>query len=270
MDAFNIWHSEWCFEVQRFKHSETTISFTPRCDRSKSIKARYDANCVQHLGLRAALRSKRSEGSRLYRKVMLGRQETKGWGSGLHRKILRALGLQPPLLSWDLVICIVQYISALCVVILFIINSYFISILVQVILECEKHAKLVICVYLSVLCDIMLRALLSSLVNSIPLHNALFHAQPDKVWEESWSPRYLLFRFASMLTSDPPRRRITPILFCPTSSFPDTSLPQPHYKMAIGTFSIFSHFYHINGIIPSEAAFQVCLKEKHIQSTSVR
>ena len=54
-----------------------------------------------------------------------------------------------------------------------------------VILGCEKHAKLLICVYLSVLCDIMLRALLSSLVNSIPLHNALFHAQPDKVWEES-------------------------------------------------------------------------------------
>ena len=54
-----------------------------------------------------------------------------------------------------------------------------------VILGCEEHAQLLICVYLPVLCDIMLRALLSSLVNSIPLHNALFHSQPDKVWEES-------------------------------------------------------------------------------------
>ena len=39
MDAFNSWPSEWCFEVQRFKHGETTISFTPRCDRSKSLKS---------------------------------------------------------------------------------------------------------------------------------------------------------------------------------------------------------------------------------------
>ena len=54
-----------------------------------------------------------------------------------------------------------------------------------VILGCEKHAKLLICVYLSVLCDTMLCALFSSLVNSIPLHNAIFHAQPDKVWEGS-------------------------------------------------------------------------------------
>lgn len=57
--------------------------------------------------------------ARLYRKVMLGRQEMKGWGTELHRKILRAIGLQPPLLSWDLVICIVQYISPLCVMLLF-------------------------------------------------------------------------------------------------------------------------------------------------------
>ena len=53
-----------------------------------------------------------------------------------------------------------------------------------VILGCEKHVQLLICIYLAVLCD-MLRALLSSIVNSILLHNALFHAQPDKVWVES-------------------------------------------------------------------------------------
>ena len=35
-----------------------------------------------------------------------------------------------------------------------------------VILGCEKHVQLLICVYLAVLCDIMLRALLSSIVNS--------------------------------------------------------------------------------------------------------
>ena len=35
-----------------------------------------------------------------------------------------------------------------------------------VILGCEKHVQLVICVYLAVLGDIMLRALLSSIVNS--------------------------------------------------------------------------------------------------------
>ena len=49
----------------------------------------------------------------------------------------------------------------------------------------EKHVQLLLCVYLAVLCDIMLRALLSSIVNSILLHNTLFHAQPDKVWVES-------------------------------------------------------------------------------------
>ena len=125
-----VWKVTLSFFLRRLIQWVFTI-FVPFATKQQ-LKARYDANCVQHLGLRAALRSKRSEGSRLYRKVMLGRQETKGWGSGLHRKILRALGLQPPLLSWDLVICIVQYISALCVVILFIINSYFISILVQV------------------------------------------------------------------------------------------------------------------------------------------
>ena len=54
-----------------------------------------------------------------------------------------------------------------------------------VILGCEKHVQPLICVYLAVLCDIMLRALLSSIVNSILLHNALFHDQPDKVWVES-------------------------------------------------------------------------------------
>ena len=47
------------------------------------------------------------------------RQEMKGWGSGFHRKILRALRLQPPLLSWDLVICIVRYISPLSVMLFF-------------------------------------------------------------------------------------------------------------------------------------------------------
>ena len=54
-----------------------------------------------------------------------------------------------------------------------------------VILGCEKHVQLLICIYLAVLCDIMLGALLSSIVNSILLHNTLFHAQPDKVWVES-------------------------------------------------------------------------------------
>ena len=54
-----------------------------------------------------------------------------------------------------------------------------------VILGCEKHVQLLICIYLAVLCDIMLRALSSSIVNSILLHNTLFHAQPDKVWVES-------------------------------------------------------------------------------------
>ena len=54
-----------------------------------------------------------------------------------------------------------------------------------VILGCEKHVQLLICIYLAVLCDIMLRALLSSVVNSILLHKALFHAQPDNVWVES-------------------------------------------------------------------------------------
>ena len=34
-----------------------------------------------------------------------------------------------------------------------------------VILGCEKYVQLVICVYLAVLCDIMLRALFSSIVN---------------------------------------------------------------------------------------------------------
>ena len=34
-----------------------------------------------------------------------------------------------------------------------------------VILGCEKHVQLLICIYLAVLCDIMLRALLSSIVN---------------------------------------------------------------------------------------------------------
>ena len=86
--------------------------------KKQQTKARYDANCVQEcLNFNIwgyGLRSKHFEGSRLYRKVMLGRREMKGWGSGLHRKILRALGLQLPLLSWDLVIiCIIQYISPL-------------------------------------------------------------------------------------------------------------------------------------------------------------
>ena len=54
-----------------------------------------------------------------------------------------------------------------------------------VILGCEKHVQLLVCVYLAVLRDIMLCALLLSTVNSIPLQNALFHAQPDKVWVES-------------------------------------------------------------------------------------
>ena len=54
-----------------------------------------------------------------------------------------------------------------------------------VILGCEKQVQLLVCVYLAVLRDIMLRALLLSIVNSIPLQNALFHAQPDKVWVES-------------------------------------------------------------------------------------
>ena len=35
-----------------------------------------------------------------------------------------------------------------------------------VILGCEKHVQLLICVYLAVLSDIMLRALLSNIVNS--------------------------------------------------------------------------------------------------------
>ena len=56
---------------------------------------------------------------------------------------------------------------------------------VFIVLGCEKHVQLLICSYLAVLCDIMLRAPLSSIVNSILLHNALFHAQPDKVWVES-------------------------------------------------------------------------------------
>ena len=34
-----------------------------------------------------------------------------------------------------------------------------------VIQGCEKHMQLLICIYLAVLCDIMLRALLSSIVN---------------------------------------------------------------------------------------------------------
>ena len=34
-------------------------------------------------------------------------------------------------------------------------------------LGCEKHVQLLICVYLAVLCDIMLRALLSSIVNNV-------------------------------------------------------------------------------------------------------
>ena len=38
-----------------------------------------------------------------------------------------------------------------------------------VILGCEKHVQPLICVYLAVLCDIMLRALLSSIVNRILL-----------------------------------------------------------------------------------------------------
>ena len=54
-----------------------------------------------------------------------------------------------------------------------------------VILGCEKQVQLLVCVYLAVLRDIMLRALLLSIVNSIPLQNALFHAQPDMVWVES-------------------------------------------------------------------------------------
>ena len=36
-----------------------------------------------------------------------------------------------------------------------------------VILGCEKHVQLLICIYLAVLCDIMLRAPLSSIVNSL-------------------------------------------------------------------------------------------------------
>ena len=36
-----------------------------------------------------------------------------------------------------------------------------------VILGCEKHVQLLTCVYLAVLCDITLRALLSSIVNSM-------------------------------------------------------------------------------------------------------
>ena len=54
-----------------------------------------------------------------------------------------------------------------------------------VILGCEKHVQLLICIYSAVLCDIMLRAPLLSIVNSILLHNTLFHAQPDTVWVES-------------------------------------------------------------------------------------
>ena len=34
-----------------------------------------------------------------------------------------------------------------------------------VILGCEKHVQLLVCVYLAVLCDIMLRTLFSSIVN---------------------------------------------------------------------------------------------------------
>jgi len=97
-----------------------------------------------------------------------------------------------------------------------------------------------------------------------------FHAQPDKVWVESWSMHYHPLCFARMLTPDPLRRRIIPILFTPTSFFPDTCLPQTHCKMTIRTYSSFSHYYYINGIIPGEAAFQACLEEKHVQSTSVR
>ena len=54
-----------------------------------------------------------------------------------------------------------------------------------VILGCEKHVQLLIRIYLAVLCDIMLRAPFSRIVNSILSHNALFHPQPDKVWIES-------------------------------------------------------------------------------------
>ena len=83
----------------------------------------------------------------------------------------------------------------------------------------KKHVQLLICIYLAVLCD-MLRALLSSIVNSILLHNALFHAQPDKVWVESWSTRYLPLRFARIHTPDPPRRGIIPNLFTPNLILP--------------------------------------------------
>ena len=36
-----------------------------------------------------------------------------------------------------------------------------------VVLGCEKHVQLLICIYLAVLCDIMLRAPLSSIVNAV-------------------------------------------------------------------------------------------------------
>ena len=125
-----VWKVTLSFFLRRLIQWVFTI-FVPFATKQQ-LKARYDANCVQHLGLRAALRSKRSEGSRLYRKVMLGRQETKGWGSGLHRKILRALGLQPPTQLGPCNMYCTIHLCSLCYVILFIINNYFLSILVQV------------------------------------------------------------------------------------------------------------------------------------------
>ena len=44
-------------------------------------------------------------------------------------------------------------------------NASYITIIV--ILGCEKHVQPLLCVYLAVLCDIMLCALLSSIVNRI-------------------------------------------------------------------------------------------------------
>ena len=118
MDEFNIWHSEWPVKVQRLKRGKITISFIPRCDRSKSLKsrplvlssssgllffllssfrsqqvtnkARYDAICVQecpNLNIWGyGLRSKRFEGSRFYSKIMLGLQATKRGAPGSPRK----------------------------------------------------------------------------------------------------------------------------------------------------------------------------------------
>ena len=40
-----------------------------------------------------------------------------------------------------------------------------------VILGCEKHVQLLICVYLSVLCDVMLFALLSSIVTRVGIRD---------------------------------------------------------------------------------------------------